>query len=227
MCWWRQRGGAVRERPSSGTVGPELQLFINLETTKLHGSWAGLSSLGGNKGCQAALSVGGGLCAWGTPSDSDQGLLLIRELLWAWISLHVKILLRSTPPSKNMHVQTVLTNLEAASHHSSFACFQSRRTTPFLCLSLCECFTPWSNLCWTDPRSVFLIVSLQPLLHAPLLLSHSPLYFNSYFPNFLQLQLLPQYELWFFCGFSFSSATSVNSWLNKLLCLLLTANRIT
>lgn len=36
-----------------------LQLFINLETSYLHGSQPGLSSLGGNKGCRDKSAAGG------------------------------------------------------------------------------------------------------------------------------------------------------------------------
>lgn len=107
-------GRAVVSLAERETVGPELQLFINLETTQLHGSWAGLSSLGGNKGCRAALSAGG--CALGAPH-----LTLIRFSLslGSWTEpafpLHVEILLHGAPPLCTCMRKH--THLKAASRH--------------------------------------------------------------------------------------------------------------
>lgn len=63
-----------------------LKPFINLEAFYLHGSQAGLSSLGGNNGCRDRRAVG--VPTW-LPSDFDQVNILtlasLGKIKWQWL----------------------------------------------------------------------------------------------------------------------------------------------
>lgn len=82
-----------------------------------------------------------GLCARGTPSDSDQVLLLIRESDWACVSLHVEILLHGAPP-----LCTCMRNhLRAASYPHPLLLPPKEWSLAFLMFAC-----PWTTKLWTS-----------------------------------------------------------------------------
>lgn len=186
----------------------------------------------------------GGLCARGTPSDSDQVLPLIRELDWACVSLHVEILLHGAPPLYTFMRKH--THLKAASHHHVLLPpIEWSEATPSSCLCLHEqlLLSWWTSCFFYSMHMIWCVCHNEPqrwILCNNSWLSHSSSAFtlctHTFFYPFLSLMLsrssfflspvfvvVLQTRTWtvflflhsVLCGFSFSAILSVSLLLNQ------------